>query len=135
MILDSFIYSCYKKSEEFKSKHNIAERLTEIVFECDRLDIDKDDERIFIYVQFQVPGLWKVRHPPGPMCYGINDQQTAELLDLSYNDFKNKMINEFNAYLKETYAGSRLYFYNQEDALNAFEWMRSIVLSYELQKK
>lgn len=131
MTNDSFIFSSYKESKVFREKYNIADRLTEILFEC----IYLDNEKIFIRAQFQVPGLWKVKYPPGPMCCGLRDQQIAELLDLSYEVFKDKMINKFHAYLEDSPAfGCRLYFSSLEDALNAFNWMASIELSYRLQK-
>lgn len=127
MNLKEFIYPINKRIEKLKYKFGVDKRLTVLRFFCNDCDHKK-----YIGSQFEIPDFRNSQREfsPGHIAYYMHSQRSAELLGLDYELYKNKLIQDFNAYVRDhTYTGyESIYFHNTENLLQAFEWVESVVI-------
>lgn len=126
MRLKEFEYPIDKRINKLQHKYKVDERLKFLVFYC-----IKNSNNISINAQFESLSFRKLEREPvsGPAAYAMNEQRTAELLGLEYTIYREKLLNDFNAYIEfNNYTNmENIHFYSDEDAIKAFEWIESIV--------
>lgn len=126
MRLKEFEYPIDKRINKLQYKYEVDKRLVFLVFYC-----VKNGNNISINAQFESPSFRKLECEPisGPAAYAMNEQRIAELLGLEYIIYREKLLNDFNAYTEfNIYTNmENIYFYSDEDAIKAFEWIESIV--------
>lgn len=81
---------------------------------------------------YEKDGLYYIAYDDYNYYSHFRDIHASLYLNLHNGEFRDIMINKFNAFYNRRPIAGRYYFSNKQNAINALEWIESILVIKEL---